>query len=83
MSFDKKGISMLAHSNGFVLHHYRTQDFPADVSGDGYFDAAGEDLRAGDMILANTAEASACLFLVVSAEEGSVTVSELTMATGR
>ena len=55
MAFVQKNLSVLAYANGFTLWHYTTPDAPAAVDTTGYFNAAADMLRAGDMILGNTA----------------------------
>lgn len=80
MSFSPKELSVLAYANGFTLWHYRTADSASTVDTHGYFKAAGEVFRPGDMILANTGlggSAAAGLFLVNHAEAGAVDVADL------
>ena len=77
MACNCDNLSVLAYANGFTLWHYTTPDSAASLAGDGYFDAAADMLRAGDMLLANTATggtASAGLFHVGSVSGGSVGV---------
>ena len=53
MAIQIKALSVLAYANGFTLWHYVTADTLAAVEGAGYFAAASDMLRAGDMILVN------------------------------
>ncbi|NMM45211.1 hypothetical protein HH303_12025 [Rhodospirillaceae bacterium KN72] len=54
MAFASKDLSVIAYANGFTLWHYTTPDAAAVVDTSGYFNAASDMLRIGDMILANT-----------------------------
>ena len=54
MAYISKNLSVLAYANGFTLWHYTTPDTAATVDNIGYFNAASDMLRTGDMILANT-----------------------------
>jgi hypothetical protein len=81
MAFELKNLSVLAYANGFTLWHYTTPDAAAAVDDDGYFDAAGDMLRQGDMILANVATAGtpeAGVFAVASVAAGRVDAASLT-----
>lgn len=51
MAYDPKSLSVLAYANGFTLWRYRTDDSVSAVSAAGYFDAARDMLRAGDLIV--------------------------------
>ncbi|MBL4721075.1 MAG: hypothetical protein JKY20_08095 [Alphaproteobacteria bacterium] len=53
MAYDSKNLSVLAYANGFTLWHYGTDDTAATVDTSGYFNAATDMLRVGDMIMAN------------------------------
>jgi len=53
MAFQSKDLSVLAYANGFTLWHYTTIDLATDVDTTGYFNAAANMLRIGDMVLAN------------------------------
>jgi len=53
MAFQARNLSVLAYANGFTLWHYTTPDDGETVLRDGYFDAAEEMLRVGDMLLVN------------------------------
>src|SRR3546814_21150851 len=53
MAYEAKNLSVLAYANGFTLWHYATADAASDVDTAGYFDAAGDMLRVGDMVLVN------------------------------
>ena len=81
MAFELKNLSVLAYANGFTLWHYATPDAAAALDDAGYFNAAADMLRAGDMILANTATggtAQSGVFAVASAAAGSVDAASLT-----
>lgn len=81
MAFQSKNLSVLAYANGFTLWHYTTADAAAEVDTQGYFDAAADMLRAGDMVMANVAVGTAPaagIFLVNASGPGVVDVSDLT-----
>ncbi len=81
MAFELKNLSVLAYANGFTLWHYATPDAAATVDDAGYFDAAADMLRAGDMILANVSTgggAQSGVFAVASSAGGSVDAASLT-----
>ena len=61
MSFDPRGLTALTQANGFTLWHYRTADARAAVLAAGYFAAAADRLRAGDVIIVQAADATALL----------------------
>jgi hypothetical protein len=72
---------VLAYANGFTLWHYTTADAAASVDNAGYFNAAADMLRAGDMILANTGTGGAPqsgVFSVATVAAGSVDAASLT-----
>jgi len=81
MAFQSRNLSVLAYANGFTLWHYTTADAAAEVDTQGYFDAAADMLRAGDMVMANVAVGTAPaagIFLVNTSSPGVVDVSDLT-----
>lgn len=80
MAYDPKNLSVLAYANGFTLWHYATADSASVVDNVGYFNAAAEMVRAGDMILANVDTDSsngAGIFLVRANSSGVVDVADL------
>ncbi|QLH40559.1 MAG: hypothetical protein HWD60_18720 [Defluviicoccus sp.] len=81
MAYSPNDLSVLAYSNGFTLWHYTTTDAAATVDTAGYFNAASDMVRVGDMVFANcttagTAEAG--IFLVRANTAGVVDVANLT-----
>ena len=81
MAYQSKDLSVLAYANGFTLWHYTTADAAVSVDSAGYFNAAADMLRAGDIIIANVDSASAPkagLFLVSTASAGVVDVNDMT-----
>lgn len=85
MAYQSKDLSVLAYANGFTLWHYATVDAAAAVDGAGYFNAAADMLRVGDIIIANVDTGSAPkagLFLVSSAASGVVDVNDMTQIGG-
>ena len=81
MAYNPKNLSVLAYANGFTLWHYTSTDDGTVVDNTGYFNAAADMLRVGDMILANVATSSspgAGVFLVTANPTGSVAVANLT-----
>lgn len=81
MAYNSQNLSVLAYANGFTLWHYTSTDDAAVVDSAGYFNAAADMLRVGDMILANVATSatpSAGVFLVSANGAGVVDVANLT-----
>lgn len=81
MAYQSKDLSVLAYANGFTLWHYTTTDAATAVDGTGYFNAASDMLRVGDMLIANVDTAATPkggLFLVTSAASGVVDVADMT-----
>jgi hypothetical protein len=81
MAYLSKDLSVLAYANGFTLWHYITPDAAAVVDTTGYFNAAVDMLRTGDIIIANVDTATtpkAGLFLVSAAAGGVVDVNDMT-----
>lgn len=81
MAYDPKYLSVLAYANGFTLWHFTTTDAAAIVDSSGYFNAAADMVRVGDMILANVdtdGSPTAGVFLVTSNNAGIVDVADLT-----
>lgn len=81
MAYASKNLSVLAYANGFTLWHYTTADLAATVDTAGYFNAAADMLRVGDIIVANVDTAAtpgAGLFLVNANAGGTVDVADMT-----
>ncbi len=81
MAFVSRDLSVLAYANGFTLWHYATSDAATAVDTDGYFNAAADMLRVGDMILANTATGgtpAAGVFVIAANAGGTVDATNLT-----
>lgn len=81
MAFVQKNLSVLAYANGFTLWHYATPDTAATVDTTGYFNAAADMLRPGDMILANTSIGTTTvngIFAVASNASGTVDTADMT-----
>jgi hypothetical protein len=81
MAFKSRDLSVLAYANGFTLWHYTTVDAASVVDTTGYFNAASDMLRVGDMILANLdtdGTPAAGILLVASNAAGVVDVADLT-----
>lgn len=81
MAYASKDLSVLAYANGFTLWHYTTADLAADVDTAGYFNAAADMLRVGDIVVANVDSAGtpgAGLFLVNANAAGVVDVADMT-----
>ncbi|HEV7369632.1 hypothetical protein [Arenibaculum sp.] len=81
MAFKPKDLSVLAYANGFTLWHYTTADAADAVDTSGYFNAASDMLRVGDMIMANLdtdGTVAAGILLVASNAAGAVDVADLT-----
>jgi hypothetical protein len=85
MAFQARNLSVLAYANGFTLWHYTTVDAAAAVDSAGYFDAAADMLRVGDMIFANVdtdGSPAAGIFHVNANSAGSVDVADMTQIGG-
>jgi hypothetical protein len=81
MAFAARDLSVLAYANGFTLWHYTTADTAAVADTAGYFNAAADMLRVGDMILANVGTGGtpqAGILLVNANSGGVVDVADLT-----
>ena len=81
MAYVAKNLSVLAYSNGFTLWHYTTSDAANTVDTAGYFNAAADMIRVGDIVLANTdtgGTAKAGLLLVSANAGGVVDVNDMT-----
>ncbi|HLO77112.1 MAG TPA: hypothetical protein VK196_11720 [Magnetospirillum sp.] len=81
MSYQSKDLSVLAYANGFTLWHYTTVDTALTVDSTGYFNAAADMLRAGDIVIANVdtdGTPKAGLFVVSTAAGGVVDVNDIT-----
>lgn len=80
MAIQPMDLQVLAYAHGFTLWHAATDD-PADaVTGDGYFDDAGQLLRPGDLILANAGGGrppALVLLHVTEAAKGRVAVRDV------
>lgn len=74
MSYNSKALSVLAYANGFTLWHYRTNDNPDHLLADGYFDAAFDMLRVGDIVICST-PAGGVFLSVASNDRKRVTVT--------
>ena len=74
MAFKSANLSVLAYANGFTFWHYKSDaDADSDMTAPGYFDAAADLLRTGDMLALNGAGDSAALVRVSSNRNGRVT----------
>lgn len=81
MAYASKNLSVLAYANGFTLWHFTTIDLAADVDTTGYFNAAADMLRVGDIVIANTdtdGVPSSGFYLVNANALGVVDVADMT-----
>lgn len=81
MAFANNNFSVLAYANGFTLWHYRSTDTATTVDTSGYFNAAANMVRVGDMILANVGpngSVSHGVFVVTADDGTTVDVANLT-----
>jgi len=81
MAYASKDLSVLAYANGFTLWHFTTIDLAIDVDTTGYFNAATDMLRVGDIIIANTdtdGVPSSGFYLVNANALGVVDVTDMT-----
>ncbi len=85
MAYQSKDLSVLAYANGFTLWHYVTADTAATADTAGYFNAAADMLRVGDIIIANVdtgGTPAAGLLLVKTNASGIVNVADMTAVGG-
>ena len=61
MAFSSANLSALIQGNNFTLWHYRTADVRTVVTAAGYFAPVAGSLRAGDLMMLQTADAVALL----------------------
>lgn len=81
MAYQSRDLSVLAYANGFTLWHYTTADAASAVDTSGYFNAAADMLRAGDIVIANVetdATPKAGLFFIAQAANGVVDAADMT-----
>lgn len=81
MAYQSRDLSVLAYANGFTLWHYTTADAAASVDSTGYFNAAADMLRAGDIVIANVDTSTlpkAGLFFIAQANNGTVDTADMT-----
>ena len=64
MPFSIRNLSVLAYAQGFTLWHYRGgAGALAQAAAPGYFDAAGDMLAPGDMVLLSAADGGRVMFV--------------------
>lgn len=84
MAYNPRSLSVIGYANGFTLWHYATPDPAADTTAAGYFDKAGDMLRVGDFIFANSAAGAAVpqhgILVVAANQNGAVSVAALAAA---
>jgi hypothetical protein len=81
MAFASNNLSVLAYANGFTLWHYRTTDANTTVDTTGYFNAAINMLRVGDMILSNSGASGSVnngVYVVITNDGTNVDVANMT-----
>ncbi|MFO1129300.1 MAG: hypothetical protein U1E66_12810 [Rhodospirillales bacterium] len=81
MAYNPHNLSVLAYANGFTLWHYTTTDTAAETDTSGYFNAAADMLRVGDMVLANVdtdGTPGAGIFLIAGNTSGVVDAANMT-----
>lgn len=81
MAFQSKNLSVLAYANGFTLWHYTTEDTAVVVDTEGYFNAATDMVRVGDMVMANVdtdGTPASGFFLINGNTSGTVDVADMT-----
>ena len=80
MPFTPVDLSPLSAANGFTLWHYRTADNRAATQASGYFAAAQDRLRIGDIIMVQAVDGTAMLPVRAGNLTGSATVLDATGA---
>lgn len=61
MPFIATNLTVLSAANGFTLWHYRTTDSRDEVQAADYFAPASKQMRVGDIVMAQTADATIML----------------------
>ena len=61
MPFTATHLTALSGANGFTLWHYRTTDSQAEVQAANYFAPASQQMRAGDIVMLQAADATMML----------------------
>jgi hypothetical protein len=75
MPFIASNLTVLSAANGFTLWHYRTTDSRDQVQAADYFADASKQMRAGDIVMAQTADAT----IMLPIRTGNLTGSGLTL----
>lgn len=75
MPFIATNLTVLSAANGFTLWHYRTTDSRAQVQAADYFGPASGHMRAGDIVMVQTADAT----IMLPIRAGNLTGSGLTL----
>ncbi len=71
MPFIPASLTALVQGNSFTLWHYRTADTRADVEAPGYFAPAADNLRPGDLMVLQAADALVLQPFRIGADLGS------------
>lgn len=73
MAYKASDLSVLAYANAFTFWHYTTPDASATVTTAGYFNSAADQVRVGDLIIANMSTGGSMVtkFYIVTANTGS------------
>jgi hypothetical protein len=77
MPFIATNLTVLSAANGFTLWHYRTTDSRDQVQAPDYFAPASKQMRAGDIVMVQAADAT----LLLPMRAGNLTGSGLTVDT--
>lgn len=75
MPFIATNLTLLSAANGFTLWHYRTTDSKDQVQAPDYFAPASTQMRAGDIVMVQAADAT----LLLPIRAGNLTGSGLTL----
>jgi hypothetical protein len=75
MPFIATNLTVLSAANGFTLWHYRTTDSKDQVQAPDYFAPASTQMRAGDIVMVQAADAT----LLLPIRAGNLTGSGLTL----
>ncbi len=69
MAFSLRNLSVLAYANGFTLWLYNAYGEARDtVAGPGFFDAAGDMLAGGDMVMVSARDGGRMLCVLADAD---------------
>lgn len=75
MAFNRKNLALIAHGNGQSVYLYKSADAILTVTGANYFNAAAEQMRLGDVIIAVDTNVKTVDLLMVSSADYAAAVT--------